>query len=81
MSWIQIAGELGVVDQEKFQESLQKMFVGKSSGIIQKNVSNFEKQLIAKQKQLNESEKFIEYKKEVENQQKKVKEALESFEE
>ena len=81
LSWIQIAGELGVVDQEKFQESLLKMFVGKSSGIIQKNVSNFEKQLIAKQKQLNESEKFIEYKKEVENQQKKVKEALESFEE
>lgn len=78
-SWIGIAVDLGVIDPEKYQQSLNKMFVGKTTGIIETNISNFEKQLSAKQKQLNESEKFINYKKQVEHQQKKVKIALESF--
>jgi len=78
-SWLNLAFEFGVVDKKKFQSILNTIFDGDTCGNINKNVSNLEKQLDSKFKQLKESEKFIAYEEQVATQNKKVKDALKAF--
>lgn len=79
-SWLNLAFEFGVVDKKKFQSILSTIFDGDTCGNINQNVSNLEKQLDSKLKQLKESEKFIAYEEQVATQNKKVKDALKAFE-
>jgi len=78
-SWLNLAFEFGVVDKKKFQSILNTIFDGDTCGNINQNVSNLEKQLDSKFKQLKKSNKFIAYEEEVAIQNKKVNAALEAF--
>jgi hypothetical protein len=79
-SWLQLAFEFGIVDKKKFESTLNSIFDANNCGNVIKNVSNLEKQLDSKYKQLIESEKYINYQKEVDMQNKKVKSALDALE-
>lgn len=79
-SWLQFAFEFGIVNRKKFENILNTIFDGKNCRDIKQNISNLEKQLDSKFIQLTESEKYINYQKEVENENKKIKNALEAFE-
>jgi len=78
-SWLKLAFEFGVVDKKKFEGILNTIFDGNTCGNVNQNVSNLEKQLDSKLKQLKESEKFVAYEEQVATQNKKVNAALEAF--
>jgi hypothetical protein len=79
-SWLNLAFDFGVVDKKKFESILNTIFDGNTCGNVNQNVSNLEKQLDSKLKQLKESEKFVTYEEQVSEQNKKVNDALEAFE-
>ena len=78
-SWLNLAFDFGVVDKKKFQSTLNTIFDGNTCGNVNQNVSNLEKQLDSKLKQLKESEKFVAYEEQVATQNEKVNAALKAF--
>ena len=78
-SWLKLAFEFGVVDKKKFESILNTIFDGNTCGNVNQNVSNLEKQLDSKLKQLKESEKFVAYEEQVATQNEKVNAALKAF--
>lgn len=78
-SWLKLAFEFGVVDKKKFENILNTIFDGNTCGNVNQNVSNLEKQLDSKLKQLKESEKFVAYEEQVSTQNEKVNAALKAF--
>lgn len=78
-SWLKLAFEFGVVDKKKFESILNTIFDGNTCGNVNQNVSNLEKQLDSKLKQLKESEKFVAYEEQVSTQNEKVNAALKAF--
>ena len=75
-TWLPYAYDYNIIDKKNFQLSLSKIF----DNNFNENINKFEKQLIVKEKQLKESDKFKEYTKEVENHNNIVRDALKSFE-
>ena len=79
--WLKLAFDFGIVDKTKFQKILNNVFSGDSIVEIKNNISKLETQLNTKNKQLKESEKFLQYEEEVKTQQQKMTEALKNYEE